>query len=194
MGRGAITSQVIDAGLQEAESIRARMPEAAPPASEAPTPREWRVGDRARSRGGGWEGRVAALERGGRRATLEAGGLRIAVDVDDLVSPVAASMSADVRAPFPPGGASGVLQGVARAVPDSLDVRGATVAEALEALDRYIDDAVVVGIGRLTVIHGIGTGVLRDAIRSHVGDHPLVSEARPGRRGEGGDGATLLVL
>ena len=48
-------------------------------------PQRWQLGDRARSRSGGWEGRIAALDRDGRRATLEAGGLRIAVELDDLV-------------------------------------------------------------------------------------------------------------
>ena len=47
-------------------------------------PRSWQLGDRARSRTGGWEGRIAALEKGGTRATLEAGGIRVTVDVSDL--------------------------------------------------------------------------------------------------------------
>ena len=50
----------------------------------AVVPRTWRLGERARSRSGGWEGRIAALERGGKRATLEAGGMRVTVETDDL--------------------------------------------------------------------------------------------------------------
>ena len=58
-------------------------------ARRSPSPRNrpcttWRLGERARSRTGGWEGRIAALERGGERATLEAGGMRVTVDVSDL--------------------------------------------------------------------------------------------------------------
>ena len=80
----------LDEAVARAEA-RAR-PAARPATSRTappPTPyveRRWRLGERARSRSGGWEGRIAALERGGKRATLEAGGMRVTVDVDDLVA------------------------------------------------------------------------------------------------------------
>jgi DNA mismatch repair protein MutS2 len=79
-------------------------------------------------------------------------------------------------------------------VASSLDIRGARVDEALDALGRYLDDAGLAGLDRVTIIHGMGTGALRDAVRSQAGDHPLVKELRPGDRGEGGDGATILTL
>lgn len=80
----------------------------------------------------------------------------------------------------------------ARSVASSLDLRGARVEEALEALGRYLDDASLAGLGAVTVIHGMGTGALRDAVRAAVAGHPLVRSARPGERGEGGDGATIV--
>ena len=76
----------------------------------------------------------------------------------------------------------------------SLDLRGARVEEALETLDRYLDDASLAGLGSATVIHGSGTGALRDAVREAVGAHPLVRSSRPGERGEGGDGATIVTF
>ncbi len=57
---------------------------------------------------------------------------------------------------------------------------------------RYLDDASLAGIGKVTIIHGMGTGALRDAVRDAVGSHPLVRSSRPGERGEGGDGATIV--
>jgi len=68
------------------------------------------------------------------------------------------------------------------------------VEEALETLDRYLDDAAVAGLGSVTIIHGLGTGALRDAVRDAAAVHPLVRSARPGERGEGGDGATVVTL
>ncbi|TMD27117.1 MAG: hypothetical protein E6I94_09860, partial [Chloroflexi bacterium] len=65
---------------------------------------------------------------------------------------------------------------------------------ALEALGRYIDDASLAGLDRVTIIHGLGTGALRDAVRADASGHPLVREVRPGERGEGGDGATIIRL
>jgi DNA mismatch repair protein MutS2 len=100
--------------------------------------------------------------------------------------------------PAPPGG-SGVGIGTigldrARSVASSLDLRGARVEEALEALDRYLDDAGLAGLQQVVVIHGLGTGALRDAVRQRAGGHPLVASLRPGERGEGGDGATIVKL
>jgi DNA mismatch repair protein MutS2 len=84
--------------------------------------------------------------------------------------------------------------GKAGTVASSLDLRGARVEEALEALDRYLDDAALAGLGQVVVIHGLGTGALRDAVRSRATGHPLVTSMRPGERGEGGDGAPIVKL
>lgn len=62
----------------------------------------------------------------------------------------------------------------------------------MELLDSYVDRAATAGAGRVTVIHGHGTGALRDAVRESLASHPLVREWRPGERGEGGDGATIV--
>jgi DNA mismatch repair protein MutS2 len=82
----------------------------------------------------------------------------------------------------------------ARTVASSLDLRGARVEEALAALDRYLDDAALAGLDQVVVIHGLGTGALRDAVRERASGHPLVASTRPGERGEGGDGATVIKL
>jgi DNA mismatch repair protein MutS2 len=84
--------------------------------------------------------------------------------------------------------------GERRRVASSLDLRGARVEEALALLDRYLDDAARADAGRVTVIHGHGSGAMRDAVRNALASHPLVHEWRPGERGEGGDGATIVSL
>jgi DNA mismatch repair protein MutS2 len=197
--RETVTAASIDASLARADAAISRLPAAPQPEREPATgpaqPRSWRVGDRARSRSGGWEGRVAALERGGRRATLEAGGMRVVVEVSDLVPGTAVADSTPRRADA--GGSSGAAAlrlAKARTVASSLDLRGARVEEALDALGRYLDDAAVAGLSSVTIIHGLGTGALRDAVRAAATDHPLVRETRPGQRGEGGDGATIVSL
>ncbi len=88
----------------------------------------------------------------------------------------------------------GLRSGAPRSIPSTLDVRGARVDEVIELLDRTLDQAAMAGAGRLTVIHGHGTGALRDAVRQLVSSHPLVKDWRPGERGEGGDGATIITL
>jgi DNA mismatch repair protein MutS2 len=159
--------------------------------------RSWRLGERARSRSGGWEGRISALERGGRRATLEAGGMRVTVDVDDLVLAVGEGESrsrSGTPAATVTSNATALRLERANSVASSLDLRGARVEEALEALDRYLDDAGLAGLSKVMIIHGLGTGALRDAVRAATANHPLVRSLRPGERGEGGDGATIVEL
>ena len=201
--RETVTAASLDAAMSRAEMLAAHLPSAETPADEplreAAAPRTWKVGDRARSGSGGWEGRIAALEKGGRRATLEAGGLRVTVEVDDLQP--ALGVPTSVGGGTGRGGGAAAASNAAtlrleraRTVASSLDLRGARVEEALETLDRYLDDAGVAGLGSATIIHGLGTGALRDAVRTAAASHPLVRSVRPGERGEGGDGATVVTL
>jgi DNA mismatch repair protein MutS2 len=199
--RETVTAASLDAAMARADALAERLPspldaEGEAPAGVAAEPdRVWAVGDRVRSRNGGWEGRIAALDRDGRRATLESGGMRVVVDVADLMTSVAPSGTVDGAGGGASAGGASVAAlrlGRARSVASSLDLRGARVEEALEALDRYLEDASLAGMPSVTVIHGLGTGALRDAVRSAAGAHPLVKDLRPGERGEGGDGATIV--
>ncbi len=213
LDRETITAPVIDAALARAEGTLERLPDTREPVRREPAPpRTWRLGDRARSRSGSWEGRIAALEKGGTRATLEAGGMRVSVAVEDLEPAVGVTGggAADGQGPggrpigagrgsAPPGadaanGIGALRLARARTVASSLDLRGARVDEALDALSRYLDDAAVAGLEQVTIIHGLGTGALRDAVRAEAAGHPLVRSFRPGERGEGGDGATIVRL
>jgi DNA mismatch repair protein MutS2 len=203
--RETVTAPAIDAALARADRTLERMPAATraePERREPVVPHAWRLGERARSRSGGWEGRVAALEKGGTRATLEAGGMRVSVAVEDLEPAVGPSGGGGAGAgrgsPPPLGEAPSSISSLrlsrARTVASSLDLRGARVDEALDALGRYLDDASLAGMDQVTIIHGLGTGALRDAVREVAGSHPLVRSFRAGERGEGGDGATIVKL
>ncbi len=231
--RETVTAKALDSAIADAEALLAAVPEVVAPPIEpvvADVPRVWQLGDRARSRSQGWEGRIAALERSGKRVTLEAGGLRITVDAADLEPSVGPEPTVPVeetlaaiwpsersamratrrREPRDPRGRSsagspagstpdrgsgaGVGAPRSRTVASSLDLRGARVDEALEILGRYLDDASLAGLDRVTVIHGLGTGALRDAVRADAAANPLVRDLRPGERGEGGDGATIVSL
>ena len=75
-----------------------------------------------------------------------------------------------------------------------LDVRGETVDDALARIDKYIDDAVMSGLHRIVIIHGKGTGALRDAIRRYLTSHPQVAARATGGAGEGGDGVTVVQI
>ena len=197
--RETVTEGTLDSAVERADALAARLPDvedADEDATELPVEpdRVWQVGERVRTRTGGWEGRIAALDRNGRRATIESGGMRIVVDVTDLLPSAAPAAAHPGSTTGPAGSASvGAIRLTrARSVASSLDLRGARVEEALESLERYLEDASLAGMPSVTVIHGLGTGALRDAVRTAAAGHPLVKDLRPGERGEGGDGATIV--
>lgn len=75
-----------------------------------------------------------------------------------------------------------------------LDLRGLVVDDMLVELDRYLDSAYLAGLPWVRIIHGKGTGALRQAVRDELRGHPLVSEFRSGENNEGGEGVTVAKL
>jgi DNA mismatch repair protein MutS2 len=82
-----------------------------------------------------------------------------------------------------------------RPVPaQELDLHALTTDEALLKLNQYLNDAVMAGLFQVTIVHGKGTGVLREFVRRELSRHPLVRSFCSGGRGEGGAGATVVLL
>ena len=77
---------------------------------------------------------------------------------------------------------------------DEVRLRQLTVDEALIKLNQYLNDAFVAGLYQVKVIHGKGTGTLRQVVREQLAKHPLVKSYRPGGYGEGGTGVTMVEL
>jgi DNA mismatch repair protein MutS2 len=75
-----------------------------------------------------------------------------------------------------------------------LDVRGTRALEAVERVDKYLDDAVLAGLERVVIIHGKGTGALRHALHEHLASHPHVDGYRLGAHDEGDAGVTVIQL
>ena len=77
---------------------------------------------------------------------------------------------------------------------NSLARRCETVDEALARADKYLDRALVQEKRQLRVIHGHGTGRLRRAIESFLGEHPLVARFEPASPEHGGSGVTIIEV
>jgi len=75
-----------------------------------------------------------------------------------------------------------------------IDLRGQTVEEALTRLERHIDEAAMASLPWVRIVHGKGTGRLRQEVRRHVANHPLVSSYEEAALAEGGEGATIIHL
>ena len=77
---------------------------------------------------------------------------------------------------------------------DEVHLRRLTVDEALPKLDQYLNDAFMAGLCQVKVIHGKGTGTLRQVVHEQLRKHPLVKSYRLGDYGEGGAGVTIVEL
>jgi DNA mismatch repair protein MutS2 len=75
-----------------------------------------------------------------------------------------------------------------------LDVRGWRVDDTLPAVEKYLDDAYLAGLPFVRILHGKGTGALRQAIREQLAHHPLVRSYEAAEAREGGEGVTVVNL
>jgi len=173
----------------EAAAQRHLQPER--PGRSGGTQRDFQPGDRVALVGSGAEGRVVELRED--RVMVETAGIRMQVPAQDLV----------FRGRTPEGETStrrsGGVQASAwqgpEAQPESeVDLRGMRVADVGPALDRALDQGVLGGLGELRIIHGKGTGALRERVSELLAQDPRVREFRMGLPGEGGGGVTVVKI
>lgn len=88
----------------------------------------------------------------------------------------------------------GVENRMTRKIQSELDIRGYASDDGIYEVDSFLDDAVMSGLTLVTIIHGKGTGVLKNAVRNHLKRHPHVKSSRKGVYGEGEDGVTVVEL
>jgi DNA mismatch repair protein MutS2 len=163
--------------------------EMAPPASPAPPetvklPGEIAVGDTVWVAGLGTTGQVTSLDSDS--AEVQVGSFRVRVQQSELER--RAQRQAAEQEPTTISAGFHPTPGV------ELDLRGQRVDEVLPRVEKYLDDAFLSGMPFVRIIHGKGTGALRQAVRQQLRSHPLVKSYRQGEQGEGGTGVTVAYL
>lgn len=146
------------------------------------------VGDKVWLTDVGMWGTVLSVREEDGQIDVQVGHTRLRMNLDDAekLKPPAGKVL-----PEPPA----VRQKLStRATSLELNLRGKRADEVAPELDRYLNDAYLAHFSQVRIIHGYGTGTVRQIVRDMLASHPLVKSFRPGERGEGGDGVTVVKL
>jgi len=147
-----------------------------------------RAGDRVRIIAFDEEGEVLNIE--GRDAEIQMGSLKVRQPVASLERIGRARQSQQRSA----ASYAREAQASMDAVPLELDLRGKRVDEIGPIVESYVNDAYLVGMPFVRIIHGKGTGALRQVVRDLLREVPVVAKSEPAGANEGGEGATVAHL
>ena len=173
---------------EQRERERIREDEAeAPPEAEEPAPMPLHAGDRVHVVSLGRDGEVTrVLDEG--EVEVRVGAMTVETTRADL-EPAREQPSAEAQAL-----ADRMRARKSMGFEDEIDIRGMAVDEAINALGKYLDDAMLAGVTNVRIIHGKGTGVLREGVHKYLAGHRYVSDFRLADMAEGGSGATEVRL
>ncbi len=151
-------------------------------------PKTLKVGDRVDILTLGTQGTVLAAPSSKGEVEVQAGIMKLKVNISQLRL---VKEKAKPQVQTSVHMQTGAMQ---RTVKMECDVRGMNLEEAIAAVDQYLDEAILAGMGEVSIIHGKGTGVLRSGIQQHLKRHMHVASCRLGVYGEGEDGVTVVTL
>ena len=180
--------------LDRVERIRrdlasVEIPVSVPTQRPQPVSRPLAEGDTVFIRGMNLTGRIVEFHRQSDEVEVSIGRVRVNVDLHRL-SRVDNEMEEEADADTPR-----VTTDLAPPLESAeLDLRGMRAADAQVSLDEFLDRAIRDGVSKLRVIHGRGTGVLRNVVRDHLRYHQAVSDFGPEPREHGGNGATWVQM
>ena len=152
-------------------------------------PKEVRKGDTVEILTIGSQGTVLAPANAKGEVEVQAGILKLKVNISQL------RLVKQQDKPKPQPTSVHLKTGaMERTVRMECDVRGMALDEAIMTVDQYLDQAILAGMGEVSIIHGKGTGVLRSGIQQHLKHHMHVASCRLGVYGEGESGVTIVTL
>ena len=160
------------------------------PQEAAPAPKPIEVGSKVRITGQEMPGVVQSIK--GRKAQVAFGQIMTKVDCDKLVVVSNAEYKKAVKPVTPRTVLSVDISSRKLNFRDSVDVRGMRAVEALEVVQDLIDDALMVGVGGVTILHGKGTGALKEEIRRYLRSISEVASATDEHADRGGAGITVV--
>lgn len=161
----------------------------APKKAKAISVKNLRVGDSVNVISLGLKGTVSTLPNAKGDLYVQMGILRSLVNLNDIELVEEETITAPGLSRTQSGK---IKMSKSASIHPDINLIGKTVDEALSELDKYLDDAYLAHLPQVTVIHGRGTGALRNAIHSHLKKLKYVKSFRLGAFGEGDQGVTIV--
>ncbi len=140
----------------------------------------------------GQEGVGEVVSMKGKKATVAIGNITTTIAIDRLEAISNSEFKKQTRPTTARTVVSVDISSRKLAFKDNIDIRGMRAMEALEAVQDFIDDAIMVGIGAVTILHGKGTGALKEEVRKYLRYIPQVASATDDHPDRGGAGITVV--
>ena len=140
----------------------------------------------------GQEGVGEVVSMKGKKATVAIGNIITTIAIDRLEAISNSEFKKQTRPTTARTVVSVDISSRKLAFKDNIDIRGMRAMEALEAVQDFIDDAIMVGIGSVTILHGKGTGALKEEVRKYLRYIPQVASATDDHPDRGGAGITVV--
>jgi len=132
-------------------------------------------------------GIVRSISEKTQKVEVQAGHITLTVKLNSIEKAGSATI-------IQPGAKNKIVVPAGRAIPSKLDLRGKRAVEVEVLLDGYLNEATLVNLSEVQIIHGFGTGTVRQLVRDFLAGYPLVRSFRAGNKEEGGDGVTVASL
>lgn len=181
--RSAIREQLKKTGEKLATKQKGNRPKTAPG--------KLSIGDLVMVHSIGVKGTVMSLPNTKGKCFVQMGIMRSEVNADDLELLEEETLQNRKEQLRERSGAGKIKMMKSLHVSSSINLIGKTVDEAIALLDKYLDDAYLAKLHQITIIHGVGTGALRNAVQAHLKKSKYIKTYRMGEYGEGGYGVTV---
>ncbi len=154
-------------------------------------PSQLKLGDDVKIVSMGLKGTVSSLPDQKGNLFVQCGIIRSSVNINDIVL---IEESVNLKKTFSKSNTSKIKMAKSFSISPEINLLGKTVDEAIAELDKYLDDAFLAHLPSVRIVHGKGTGALRNAVSNQLRKTKYVSNFRPGEYGEGDAGVTIAVF
>ena len=183
------SKEAIDAAKKSLTNVKTRLDSEilAPRATGTEVRESIAVGDTVYMSEIDLHGTVRSISEETQEVEVQAGQITLRVRLNSIEKARSAAI-------IQPGAKSKIVMPAGRAILSRLDLRGKRADEVEVLLDGYLNEATLANLSEVQIIHGIGTGTVRQIVRDFLAGHPLVRSFRTGNKEEGGDGVTVASL